>query len=347
MTCLTRDDLLKQHWYFRPTLRTLSARQDCALSALTTLEKKRYPSARATDYNRMCSRIVRIPQREDSVTEVLQVESWDGLLREIQQFGEQMSQQVKSPNVWFRGVSKSVFRLVPSLFRFQNGKSQEKELFDLYTSYLPREKVQNNTDWDTLFDMQHYGVPTRLLDWTESLGVALFFALQGSKDDDPCVYLLCPELLNGSDAKIPRLPNVDRNRSTYRSIYLEHDDLHESPKAVTPRFANSRLQRQHGHFTIHGESPEPLERQCPECVRKIHLLKDCKLADQILANTNVNAYSLFPDFEGIAKYIVVTAGLLSPSEEWWARQEVSRALRDRIRKDADRLTQNQSETSSQ
>ncbi|MBV8970101.1 MAG: FRG domain-containing protein [Verrucomicrobia bacterium] len=31
-------------------------------------------------------------------------------------------------------------------------------------------------DWDILFAMQQYRTPTRLLDWTEGLGVALYFA---------------------------------------------------------------------------------------------------------------------------------------------------------------------------
>lgn len=37
--------------------------------------------------------------------------------------------------------------------------------------------LNKNSEWETLIDMQNYGVPTRLLDWMSNLGIALYFAL--------------------------------------------------------------------------------------------------------------------------------------------------------------------------
>ena len=39
-------------------------------------------------------------------------------------------------------------------------------------------------NWDLYFLMQHYGAPTRLLDWTESALIALYFAVR----DNPGYY---------------------------------------------------------------------------------------------------------------------------------------------------------------
>jgi hypothetical protein len=47
-----------------------------------------------------------------------------------------------------------------------------------YIEYRFRSGVYHQSSWQTLAEMQHYGVPTRLLDWTESFSFALAFALE-------------------------------------------------------------------------------------------------------------------------------------------------------------------------
>ena len=52
------------------------------------------------------------------------------------------------------------------------------------------------TDFDWLFVMQHYGVPTRLLDWTESPLVGLYFAVTEHPNADGTLWVLKPIELN-------------------------------------------------------------------------------------------------------------------------------------------------------
>lgn len=80
-----------------------------------------------------------------------------------------------SQSLWYRGCGTATYKLLPSLYRHERLKTPE-ELSDLerrlMTRFRQRSIPYHNRsladDWDALFFMQHYGVPTRLLDWTEN-----------------------------------------------------------------------------------------------------------------------------------------------------------------------------------
>ena len=72
--------------------------------------------------------------------------------------------QLGNPSlVWFRGHSRSYYLLTPSLLRHPSGLQKEQELFNEYERSAARLMAKRDNDWELLFDMQHYGIPTRLL----------------------------------------------------------------------------------------------------------------------------------------------------------------------------------------
>ena len=109
--------------------------------------------------------------------------------------------QANTEDIWYRGVSSNEHRLLPSLFRSFKVKGPTRgdvlELeSDLFFEFLAKARTGNGITldhWDVLFMMQHYGVPTRLLDWTEVLHVALSFAINYRREGDmPRIYLMNP-----------------------------------------------------------------------------------------------------------------------------------------------------------
>jgi hypothetical protein len=96
--------------------------------------------------------------------------------------------------IWFRGQANAKWDLVPAIFRRPD--FDESSMFHHFQIRAPEYRSSHRSVFDWLCLMQHYNLPTRLLDWSESVLVALFFAAQGSGKIDGKVYALNARRLN-------------------------------------------------------------------------------------------------------------------------------------------------------
>lgn len=101
--------------------------------------------------------------------------------------------------IWFRGQARKNWKLAPGYLRLNNPPSESTLLkrFKQSAAMLLDRDPKDSFDW--LFLMQHYGLPTRLLDWSESPLIALYFAVEDDKnhvDEDAAVWCLRPSELN-------------------------------------------------------------------------------------------------------------------------------------------------------
>jgi hypothetical protein len=167
--------------------------------------------------------------------------------------------------VWFRGQSKSEWRLVPKLLR--GGVSQSEiyliSRFKQNATLLLLQLPQNDFEW--LFLMQHHSVPTRLLDWTESPLVALYFVVTENDADEGALWILLPTTLNEKSNYRPDYPLEipsfeDEHLQNYlpETVASEHRSRLFPMAAIAPR-NSPRMQSQQGVFTISHRENTPIE----------------------------------------------------------------------------------------
>ena len=206
---------------------------------------------------------------------------------------------------FFRGHSNSSWKLLPSLFRKRYYESYENVLYEDFVSYSGSLLPRDLSSWEILFEMRQRGIPTRILDWTENFGVALYFALKERKGT-PCIWILDPFSLNQNVLKRNEILNPNDLDFDYKSVFVtEKQEGNENPIAIYPVKQNPRILAQKVVFTLHGKKRYPIEKFCPEFLTKIEIPNNAiPQAERFLTLAGINEFSLFPDLDGLSRYLI-------------------------------------------
>lgn len=152
--------------------------------------------------------------------------------------------------------------------------------------------------------MQHYRLPTRLLDWTELPLCALYFAVTDLPDKDGALWILSPFGLNKAATGAPVLSGP--HSAPVASLMTKAFDSASKPTgqvlAIAPWEADVRMLLQASTFTIH-DGPSPLEssEHSTGVLYKYRILKDLKpQLRRELEMLGVRRSTLFPDLENLA-----------------------------------------------
>lgn len=79
---------------------------------------------------------------------------------------------------YYRGQGNIEFSLLPGLYRKPSTPAKELELYKEATRRCPDDFQGLNSTFQHLVKLQHYGIPTRLLDLTSNALIALYFAVE-------------------------------------------------------------------------------------------------------------------------------------------------------------------------
>jgi hypothetical protein len=233
--------------------------------------------------------------------------------------------------VWYRGAGKSTYKLIPSLYRHP-AINDSVGLSELELNILSRFKHRSvpylnrslQNDWEYLFLMQHFGIPTRLLDWTENPYIALYFALISALFN---IELKIPHYTH--DAAVWVLDPTAWNRHVLQGIgfqgsvlspqderlkgYAPSSDLtlmNILPIALYGTHNSPRIVAQRGVFTIFGKNTTPMEEvYVNNNFPQDGLLKLVIPAQHIAAllkaitSSGITDSVIYPDMDGLAREI--------------------------------------------
>jgi hypothetical protein len=201
-----------------------------------------------------------------------------------------------------------------------------REHAPIYLSDVERSLLEPR--WLGLVVMQHYGAPTRLLDWTKSSAIAAYFAVSNYYDTDGYILVFSRTKLEAflKDTKATELNSIkygeppnehrfsdpDWDSAKGNEILMYEDYIHIFSDWISTYYHRRahfpRLVAQQGIFTFASKPGldhwQQIQTMIPDDSLEVTIKADQKL-DILgrLNNTGINGETLFPGPDGVGRYM--------------------------------------------
>lgn len=223
----------------------------------------------------------------------------------------------KTGSFWFRGHAKVEWSLTPLALRYKKQPERERALrliaeFKRVAEIKIRRPPHPNQQLMWTQIARHYGLPTRLLDWTESAAVALYFACE-HPESDGLVFVLNPIHLNRlSYPTTPRILDAHSDEQLigrYLRLGGRQSRTGRNPIAINPVWNSERLMVQRGVFTLHGTRFSLDDSHIPSLVVLPILNQSKPGLHAELQSVGIDEMTIFPELEHACRHLKRKTGL--------------------------------------
>lgn len=208
----------------------------------------------------------------------------------------------------YRGQANSSWGLDASITREPKYSNNEAEMYYDILSLKPDAFQNDKTVYERLITMQHYGMPTRLMDITRNPLVAIFFACNNweCRKNDGVIFTFSPknksEFLNFEDPKLEHLPVLFNHNNAKET--KESKEFLSKVWFIKGVAKNQRINNQSGDFIFvgNGENVKQELHQLPKMTIIIDSETKKVLLEQ-LESLNIHGGAVYPDLTHMSNYI--------------------------------------------
>lgn len=264
-------------------------------------------------------------------TKILNVGTVNTYINNLRNVQDQLKDKLNGVSLFFRGHANKDWSLIPGIYRSTTILQKEHTLVHDIIRHCPLEFQNCHSSFEKIVKMQHYELPTRLLDISMNPLVGLYFAVNEDELHDGVIHIFLikeTDLYNFDDVWVNilsrlsflsnKITNVEsdknkwkhltRNLATLQEPYPFLTDASEFNKGicVLPKLDNPRIIRQQGAFFLYGMKngikEQVADLEVSSIIFKIPANKKKDIKNQ-LDQLGINEKFCFPEIDNVAHYL--------------------------------------------
>lgn len=249
----------------------------------------------------------------------------------VKEYLEKISHYRAKNTLFYRGQSEKYKNITSSISRDEGYTKNENLIYEEAIKMRDTEFNELEFPIEYLSKMQHYGIPTRLIDLSINPKIALYFAVENVQNEfNSNVYIFDQPDYSLDNKRIKLLSilsisnslGIKKIKKNFLDTYSENITTDEiliyASKGVFVKYSkklqksNKRLFHQEGTFAICGNKIEneeimkevlPLNSITPSMIIRIPFEYKLSIKKELDKKYNINKTTIYPEFPSVGEYI--------------------------------------------